>query len=263
MATATAAPLDSFRLDGKVAVVTGGAGGIGRATVELFAAAGATVVVADRDAEAGHACADAVTSAGGHATAAAFDVSDEAGVEKAFAEVVERDGRIDVLVNNAGMNIRKPAIEMPLAEWDRVVAVNMTSVFLCSRVAARHMTAGERGGAIVTTASIMSFSGGGLYPNIAYQTTKGALVNMTRGLAVEWAGSGIRVNAVAPTWVRTQFIAPLLAQNELMTRVAQLTPLGRIAEPYEVAAAILFLASPAAAMITGHTLPVDGGFLAQ
>ena len=258
-----AASLENFRLGGKVAVVTGGASGIGRATVELFAAAGATVVIADRDGAAARTCADAVADAGGRAFVSVFDVSDEAAVETAFAGVVEREGRIDILINNAGMNIRKSALEMPLVEWDRVVAVNMTSVFLCARVAARHMIAGGRGGAIVATASIMSFSGGGLYPAIAYQTTKGALVNMTRGLAVEWAGEGIRVNAVAPTWVRTPFIAPLLAQNELMTRVAQMTPLGRIAEPHEVAVAMLFLASPAAAMITGHTLPVDGGFLAQ
>jgi NAD(P)-dependent dehydrogenase (short-subunit alcohol dehydrogenase family) len=109
----------------------------------------------------------------------------------------------------------------------------------------------------------MSFSGGGLYPNIAYQTSKGALVNMTRGLAVEWAADGIRVNSVAPTWVRTPLIAPVLAQEDLMREIKKMTPLGRIAEADEVAAAMLFLASPAAAMITGHTLPVDGGFLAK
>jgi 2-deoxy-D-gluconate 3-dehydrogenase len=109
----------------------------------------------------------------------------------------------------------------------------------------------------------MGLSGGGLYPNISYQTTKGAIVNMTRALAVEWAPHQIRVNAVAPTYVRTRFIAPLLAQPELVAKIEAMTPLGRLAEPEEVAAAILFLASPAAAMITGHTLPVDGGFLAQ
>jgi NAD(P)-dependent dehydrogenase (short-subunit alcohol dehydrogenase family) len=143
------------------------------------------------------------------------------------------------------------------------VAVNMTGVFLCARTAARYMIAAGKGGAIVGTGSIMGMSGGGLYPNVSYQTTKGALVNMTRALAVEWAPHGIRVNAVAPTYVRTRFIAPLLADPELMARIEAMTPLRRLAEPEEVAAAILFLASPAASMITGHTLPVDGGFLAQ
>jgi NAD(P)-dependent dehydrogenase (short-subunit alcohol dehydrogenase family) len=256
-------PLASFRLDGLVAVLTGGASGIGRATAELFAAVGARVVVADRDGDAARACAQAITDSGGDATAATLDVSDAAAVDRAFEDVADRYGRLDILINNAGTNIRKLALDMALSEWERVVAVNMTGVFLCARAAARHMIAGKRGGAIINTASIMSFSGGGLYPNIAYQTTKGALVNMTRGLAVEWAANGIRVNSVAPTWVRTPFIAPVLAQADLVTQIEALTPLGRIAEPEEVAAAMLFLASPAAAMITGHTLPVDGGFLAK
>jgi NAD(P)-dependent dehydrogenase (short-subunit alcohol dehydrogenase family) len=120
-----------------------------------------------------------------------------------------------------------------------------------------------RGGSIVNTASIMGLSGGGLYPNISYQTTKGALINMTRALAVEWATHGIRVNAVAPTYVRTKFIQSLLDQPELVAKIEAMTPMRRLAEPEEVADAILFLASPAAAMVTGHTLPVDGGFLAQ
>jgi NAD(P)-dependent dehydrogenase (short-subunit alcohol dehydrogenase family) len=118
------------------------------------------------------------------------------------------------------------------------------------------------GGAIVNVSSIMGLSGGGLYPNISYQTTKGAVVNMTRALAVEWAPR-IRVNAVAPTWVRTDFIAPLLAQPELVARMEAMMPLGRLAEPAEVVGPVLFLLSPAAAMVTGHTLPVDGGYLAQ
>jgi NAD(P)-dependent dehydrogenase (short-subunit alcohol dehydrogenase family) len=109
----------------------------------------------------------------------------------------------------------------------------------------------------------MGLSGGGLYPNVSYQATKGGVVNMTRALAIEWARQGIRVNAVAPTWVKTQLIASLTARPELMAEIARVTPLGRLAEPDEIAAAILFLASPAASMITGHILAVDGGFLAQ
>ena len=154
-------------------------------------------------------------------------------------------------------------MELPKADWDTVVAVNMTAVFLCARAAAKPMIASGRGGAIVNLGSIMSFSGGGLYPNISYQATKGAVANMTRALAVEWAKDRIRVNAVAPTWVRTGFIAPILDKPDVIARIEGLTPLGRLAEADEIATAILFLASPAAAMVTGHTLAVDGGFLAQ
>lgn len=167
-----------------------------------------------------------------------------------------------MLVNNAGIAIRAPALDLTVADWNKVVAVNLTAMFLAARHAARHMASAGRGGAIVNTASVMGLSGG-LYPNVAYQSTKGGVVNMTRALAVEWAPLGIRVNAVAPTFVRTGFIQPLLDDPERMAAIAAATPLGRIAEPEEVADAILFLASPAATMITGAILPVDGGFLAR
>ena len=254
---------ERFRLDGKVAAVTGGGNGIGRATCLAFAETGASVAVVDRDAAGAAETVAAIQSSGRRARALEADVASESAVEALFDLIVAKEGRIDVLVNNAGTALRKPATELLLAEWDQVVAVNMTGVFLCSRAAARHMIAAGRGGAIVNTASIMGLSGGGLYPNISYQTTKGALINMTRALAVEWAPHKIRVNAVAPTYVRTRFIQPLLDQPELVARIEAMTPLGRMAEPHEVADAILFLASPAAAMVTGHTLPVDGGFLAQ
>jgi 2-deoxy-D-gluconate 3-dehydrogenase len=182
--------------------------------------------------------------------------------------VVERLGRLDILVNSAGIAIRRPATEVSLEDWDRVIAVNMTGTFLCSRAAARQMIAQGKdgrgsGGAIVQIASIMGLSGGGLYPNISYQTSKGAVVNMTRALAVEWAPHGIRVNAVAPTWVKTPFIAGLMGQPDLIARIERVTPLARLAEPEDVAAAVLYLAGAGASMVTGHTLFVDGGFLAQ
>ncbi|MBL8893420.1 MAG: glucose 1-dehydrogenase [Rhizobiales bacterium] len=254
---------NAFRLDGSVAIVTGGGSGIGKETCLAMAHAGATVAVIDRDGSAAEAVAREIAEQGGSASSHAADVSDEAAVESLFARIAREAGQIDILVNNAGMAIRRASVELPLADWDKVMAVNMTGVFLCSRIAARHMIARGKGGAIVNTASIMGLSGGGLYPNISYQTSKGAVVNMTRALAVEWAAHNIRVNAVAPTYVTTPFIAPLLAQPELVARIKAMTPLGRLAEPDEVALAILFLASPAASMITGHTLAVDGGFLAQ
>jgi NAD(P)-dependent dehydrogenase (short-subunit alcohol dehydrogenase family) len=241
-------PLSEFRLDGEVAVVTGGASGIGRAVADALAAVGARVVVFD-------------VAAG--PDACKVDVADDAQVTAAFAEVVGRHGRLDVLFNNAGIAIRRPTTELTLEDWSTVVAVNMTGVFLCAREAARHMLAGGRGGRIVNTASIMGVVGGGLYPNISYQATKGAVVNMTRALAVEWAGQGIRVNAIAPTWVRTPLTRGITEQPELVQRIQQLTPMGRLAEPEELVGAVLFLASRASAMVTGHVLAVDGGFLAQ
>ena len=253
-----ASVLDRFRLDRQVAVITGGARGIGRATAEAFVAAGALAVLLDCDLDEAKQAAQAL----GNAEAHALDVTVEPEVDRFFDELVSRTGRIDVLVNNAGASIRKPTTELSAAEWDKVIAVNQTAVFLCSRAAARHMLA-RKSGAIVNLASIMGFSGGGLYPNISYQASKGAVVNMTRAMAIEWARDGIRVNAVAPAWVRTTFIAPILAKPEVVSQIEAVTPMGRLVEAEEVAAAILYLASPAASMTTGHVLAIDGGYLAQ
>ena len=254
--------LAPYRLDGKVAVVTGGARGIGRAAAVALAGAGAAIALIDRDAASAEATARAIAEGGAAVSAHAADVGDEAALERAFATVVQHYGGVDILVNSAGIGLRHPAVDLPLEDWNKVVAVNLTGVFLSSRIAARSMIS-RGGGAIVNLASIMAFSGGGIYPNVSYQATKGAVLNMTRALAVEWAQSGIRVNAVAPTWVRTDLTAALLDQPGVIEQIAALTPLRRLATPEEVAHAILFLASPAAAMVTGHTLPVDGGFLAQ
>jgi len=253
-----------FGLKGKVAVVTGGASGIGLASAELLAAAGATVAVVDRDAEAAK---QALAKIGGDGMAVATDVAKESEIDAATADVLKQLGRIDILVNSAGTAIRRPAVDVSVEDWDKVMNINTTGTFLFSRSVARGMIArnaqGGEGGSIVQISSIMGFSGGGLYPNISYQTSKGAIVNMTRALAVEWAPHRIRVNGVAPTYVKTPFIAGLVAQPELVQRIEAMTPLRRLAEASEIASAVLYLASPAAAMVTGHTLLVDGGFMAQ
>jgi len=230
-------------------VVTGGASGIGR-------------TIATRSPASAPTWRSSTASAAGP-DGYKVDVTDESQVKAAFDEVMKRHGRVDVLFNNAGIALTAAHHRAIAGRLEQVVAVNMTGVFLCAREAARHMLAGGRGGRIINTASIMGVVGGGLYPNISYQATKGAVVNMTRALAVEWARQGIRVNAIAPTWVRTPLIRPITENPEVMKRIEEITPMGRIAEPEELVGAVLFLASRASAMVTGHVLAVDGGFLAQ
>jgi NAD(P)-dependent dehydrogenase (short-subunit alcohol dehydrogenase family) len=234
--------MEMFDLKGKTAVVTGAARGIGKATADLFASRGCTV--ARLDSQAGESILPC-------------DVTDERAVDKVFAQL----GKIDILVNNAGIAVRKNSFEITREEWDKVIAVNQTGLFLCSRAAARTMKQ-TGGGAIVNLASIMGFSGG-LFPNPAYQASKGAVVNLTRALALEFAEHKIRVNAVAPTFVRTDLTTPIFSSPEVLKKVMQHTPLGVLHEVEDIAAAILFLASPAARCITGVTLPVDSGYLAR
>jgi len=255
-----------FELPGKAAIITGAGRGIGKATAELFAAAGASVAVIDVSGEHAQRTAEAIGSAGGTAIPIVCDVTGEKAVEAAFAQAADELGGIDILVNNAGMAIRKPATELPLADWQKVIDLNLTALFLCSRVAARHMRKvrpdAPSGGAIVNLASIMGLSGG-IFPNSSYQASKGGVVNLTRALALEWAADRIRVNAVAPTFVNTDFTAQIFNNPDVLEKVEAHTPLGVLPEVDDIAAAVLFLASPAARCITGIVLPVDSGYLAR
>src|SRR6478735_1603891 len=255
-----------FELPGKAAIITGAGRGIGKATAELFAAAGAAVAVIDVSGEHAQRTAEAVGSMGGTAIPIVCDVTGEKAVEAAFAQAAEELGGIDILVNNAGMAIRKPATEVPLADWQKVIDLNLTALFVCSRVAARYMRQPRRdspaGGAIVNLASIMGLSGG-IFPNASYQASKGGVVNLTRALALEWAQDDIRVNAVAPTFVRTDLTVPIFGNPQMLEKVMAHTPLGRLPEADDIAAAIVYMCSPAARCITGVTLPVDSGYLAR
>lgn len=262
MTSESETPSSSWRLDGRVAVVTGGAGGIGQAISATLARAGALVIVADQSVDRARQVASDLTATGATAEGHSLDVTDERAVEETMRSVWRSLGPVRVLVNCAGIALRAPALEHTLEAWNRVLAVNVTGTFLCARAAARGMISAG-GGAIVNIASIMGLSGGGLYPNISYQTSKGAVVNMTRALALEWAKQGVRVNAIAPTYVATDFIRAIVENRELTARIEQMTPLGRLAKPQEIADAALYLATPASAMVTGHILAVDGGYLAQ
>jgi NAD(P)-dependent dehydrogenase (short-subunit alcohol dehydrogenase family) len=255
-----------FELENKCAFITGGGRGIGAATAELFGSAGAAVAVVDIDMDSAQKVVEEIRRNDREAIAIRCDITDEAAVERAFEECIGELGGLDILVNNAGMAIRKPAIELRMDEWQKVVDLNLGALFSCSRVAARYMRMRREdappGGSIVNVASIMGLSGG-IFPNAAYQASKGGVVNLTRALALEWAEDRIRVNAVAPTYVNTDLTVNIFSNPGILEKVEAHTPLGVLPEVQDVAASILFLASPAARCITGVTLPVDSGYLAR
>ena len=257
----TSRPNDRLSLTGRTVLVTGGASGIGLETAKVFAQAGAQVVIGDRNEAALRKAQAQLNDQGISLETMYLDVTKEDSVVEVMRKVATL-GFLEVLVNSAGTGARMEATELPLERWQEVLNVNLTGTFLCSREAAKTML--ERGkGSIVSVASIMGLIGGGVYPNPAYQASKGGMVNLTRSLALDWAARGIRVNAVAPAFVRTPLTQSLLEEDGMEEKLLARTPLGRLVETYEVADAIHFLASDAAAMITGHTLPVDGGWVAQ
>lgn len=219
----------------------------------VLASAGADVMVLDLDAEAAGLTAQEVGCA--HRS---VNVTDE----EAVVEVFDGLNRCDILVAAAGSSLRQPTLETSRAEWQAIVDINLTGVFLSAREAGRHMVNTGQG-SIVVVGSIMGHAGGAVFPNPAYHASKGGVANLVRALAIEWAPHNVRVNALAPTFVETPFIRGLLDNPTLVSEIEQLTPLGRLATVNDLAAGLLYLASPASAMVTGQNLVIDGGWLAQ
>jgi NAD(P)-dependent dehydrogenase (short-subunit alcohol dehydrogenase family) len=247
-----------MRLNGKVVAITGGALGIGRATALLFAAEGAAVALGDVEVGGAEAVAKEIATGGGKAIATGLDVGDAAQVEAFVNRVVAAFGRLDVMFANAGIAHSAPFLEHPEVQWHRVLRVNLTGVFLCCQAAARQMVKQGRGGRIITTASINGFRG--VENLVGYNVAKAGVIEMTRTMAVELAQHRIAVNAIAPAQIDTRLTRSL--PEEARRRRTERIPMGRFGEPEEVARAALFLASDDASFITGHTLAVDGGYLA-
>ena len=248
------------RLSGKIAFVTGGARGIGRAIVEKFVAEGAVVTFADFDQEAGRQTATELSARGARAAFEHADITREADVQRAIEGVVTRHGGVDVLVNNAGVNAYFDATEMTEAEWDQVFAVDLKGAWLCAKHALRAMKRAGRG-SIVNMASLhATLTIRGMFP---YAAAKSGIVGLTRSLALEYAPFGIRVNAVLPGYTRTRLVEewltkqpdPAAAERRALTSI----PLGRMATPAEIANLVAFVASDEASAITGASLAADGG----
>jgi 2-deoxy-D-gluconate 3-dehydrogenase len=252
--------LDSFRLDGRVALVTGAAQGLGQGMAVALAEAGAGVVALDRCASDATGAAVAVAGRPFEQVCCDLRTASVAGLQEVVAQVVAKMGRLDILVNNAGIIRRADALEFGEADWDDVLQINLRAVFFLSQAAGRVM-AGQGGGKIVNVASMLSFQGGIRVPS--YTAAKSAVAGLTRALANEWAGRGINVNAIAPGYMATDNTAPLRADAARSEAILARIPAGRWGTPDDLRGVVVFLASPAADYLHGAIIPLDGGWLAR
>ena len=251
--------LDLFRLDGKTAIVTGGGRGLGQYMVEALSEAGANVVLCSRKIEPLEEVREEIEARGGKALAVACDVTDPDDVEKVVREAEEAFGAVDVLVNNSGATWGAPAAEMPLEKFDQVVQVNVRGTFLMSQTVGRRMIEHGSGGTIINISSIAGLLGGDpdYMQTVGYNTSKGAIISMTRDLATAWAPHDITVNAIAPGWFPTRMSGGLIENFE--EKMLSGIPLHRFGNPEDLKGVVVFLSSSAAAYITGQTISVDGG----
>jgi 2-deoxy-D-gluconate 3-dehydrogenase len=253
--------MSQFDLSGRVAVITGGNGGIGLGMAEGLAAAGATVVLAGRNAAKGAAAAKQIADAGGKAAFAEVDVTSEASCRALIDGAVAKHGRLDILVNNAGTNIRKVPDVLKLEEWHAVMDTNLTSAFVCSHAVYPHMKKAGRG-KIINIGSMMSIFAAPFSP--AYAASKGGIVQFARACATAWAKDNIQVNSILPGWIDTDLTKGARREVEgLHERVLARTPAARWGNPMDFAGIAVFLASPASDFVTGTAIPVDGGFSVQ
>jgi 2-deoxy-D-gluconate 3-dehydrogenase len=250
-----------FDLSGRVALVTGGNGGIGLGMAQGLAAAGAAIVVAARNPEKSMAAVAALAASGATSAFIALDVADPASCRDMVHQTVDRFGRLDILVNNAGMSIRKPPQDYAIAEWQAVLDTNLTGAFACTQAAYPVMKQ-QGGGKIINIGSMYSIFGAAYAA--AYAASKGGLVQMTKSLANAWAKDNIQVNAVLPGWIDTELTQTARRQMEgLHDRVLRRTPAGRWGMPEDLAGIAVFLAAAASDFVTGASIPVDGGFSAE
>jgi gluconate 5-dehydrogenase len=248
--------LERFSLTGRVALITGASRGLGLAMARALGQAGARVVISSRSQADLDVAVATLRDAGVEAAARAFDVTDESACRAAVAATLREQGSLDILVNNAGMTLRHPLPEFPTADFDRVIAVHLRGAFVLSREAVGGMVE-RRWGRIINIVSVVVRLGRETIP--AYTAAKGGLDAMTRQMAIEFAATGVTVNAIAPGYFETEFNAALLADREFVAAVNRRTPMARWAKPDELGGAAVFLASDASSYVTGHTLYVDGG----